>query len=323
MRILVLGAGAIGGYFGGRLAEAGVDVTFLVRPQRAKRLAKHGLVIKSPAGDAHLKVKTIGAHDHLPFETDAGEPFDVVLVTCKAYDLDDAIETIAPHVDAGAIALPVLNGMAHIDRLRDRLGHGRVVAGVCQIPARMNEDGEIEHLDSMARMVFGRLHDQPNAIEVDPVLDALTVATLRAKFSSKRIDPIDQTLWDKWVMLATLAGMTTLMRGSIGAIMATRDGSALMEDFLQETIAVAAKSGYPPSAEYLAAIRKLLFDPNSSFTASMLRDLEAGKRVEAEHIIGDMLRRAVGFGTEHRLLRAAFCHLQTYEARQKKEKKEN
>jgi 2-dehydropantoate 2-reductase len=319
MRILVLGAGAIGGYFGGRLAEAGIDVTFLVRPARAKALAKHGLVIKSPAGDAKLKVKTIGAHDHLPFETDAGLPFDVVLVTCKAYDLDDAIEAITPHVDAGAIALPVLNGMAHIDRLRDRLGHGRVVAGACQIPAVMNANGEIEHLDSMARMVFGRLHDQPNALEVDPVLDALTVATLRAKFSSKRIDPIDQNLWDKWVMLATLAGMTTLMRGSVGAIMAARDGRALMEEFLQEAIAVATKSGYPPSADYLAAIRKLLFDENSSFTASMLRDLEAGRRVEAEHIVGDLLRRAQAFGTEHRLLGAAYCHLQVYETRSAKE----
>jgi 2-dehydropantoate 2-reductase len=296
-------------------------VTFLVRPQRAERLAKQGLVIKSPAGNAHLKVKTIGAQDRLPFETDAGQRFDVVLVTCKAYDLDEAIAAISPHVDAGAIALPVLNGMAHIDRMRDRLGHGRVVAGVCQIPATMNDDGEIQHLDSMARMVFGRLHDQPNAIEVDPVLDALTVATLRAKFSSKRIDPIDQTLWDKWVMLATLAGMTTLMRGSVGMIMATQDGSALMEEFLQETIAVAAKSGHAPGKDYLASIRKLLFDANSSFTASMLRDLEAGKWVEAEHIIGDMLRRAVRFGTEHRLLRAAYCHLQTYEARQKKERK--
>jgi 2-dehydropantoate 2-reductase len=322
MRILVLGAGAIGGYFGGRLAEAGGDVTFLVRPERAKRLAKDGLVIKSPAGDAKLKVKTIGAHDHLPFETDEGAPFDVVLVTCKAYDLDAAIDAIAPHVDAGAIALPVLNGMAHIDRLRERLGHGRVVAGVCQIPAAMNDAGEIEHLDSMARMVFGRLHDQPNALEVDPVLDAFTVATLRAKFSSKRIDPIDQSLWDKWVMLATLAGMTTLMRGSVGAIMAARDGATLMEDFLRETIAVATKSGYPPGKDYLAAIRKLLFAPGSGFTASMLRDLEAGRRVEAEHIIGDMLRRAIGFGTEHRLLRAAYCHLQTYEARQKREKEE-
>jgi 2-dehydropantoate 2-reductase len=228
---------------------------------------------------------------------------------------------LQPHLDHGALLLPMLNGMAHIDWARDRFGHGRVVGGVSLCSTTINGQGEIVHLNDAAQLIFGSMADQPNHSEVDPVLSDLLATCKPAKFASKRVDPIDQALWEKWVMLATLAGMTTLMRGSVGMIMATQDGSALMEEFLQETIAVAAKSGHAPGKDYLASIRKLLFDANSSFTASMLRDLEAGKRVEAEHIIGDMLRRAVRFGTEHRLLRAAYCHLQTYEARQKKERK--
>ena len=163
MRILILGAGGTGGYFGGRLVQSGADVTFLVRPERGQRLKENGLVIKSPAGDAELEVNTIAAGE-------AARKFDIVLVTCKAYDLDSALDAIEMHVDAGAIALPIMNGMAHNDRLRERLGHGRVVGGICQCSTTVNAFGEIEHLNNVARMVFGAFADQPNHLEIDPVL---------------------------------------------------------------------------------------------------------------------------------------------------------
>src|SRR3954470_22196309 len=311
MRILILGAGGTGGYFGGRLGESGADVTFLVRPERARRLKENGLVIKSPVGDAELQVNTILAGGR-------AKKFDVVLVTCKAYDLDSALDAIEVHVEAGAIALPIMNGMAHNDRLRERLGHGRGVGGICQCSTTVNAFGEIEHLNPMARMVFGAFDDQPNHLEIDPVLDDLLAVTSKANFTSRRADPIDQHLWDKWVMLATLAGMTTLMRASVGEIMATKGGPELMAEFLAETTAVATEAEYPPSPDYLKSVKELLFDPKSNFTASMLRDMEAGGAIEGDHIIGDMYRRARDAGLDAHLLRTAYCHVQAYEARRAK-----
>jgi 2-dehydropantoate 2-reductase len=311
MRILILGAGGTGGYFGGRLVEAGANVTFLVRPERQARIRESGLVIKSPAGNATLQVETLLAGE-------AARKFDIVLVTCKAYDLDSALAAIEPHVDAGALALPIMNGMAHNDRLRERLGHGRVVGGICQCSTTLNAFGEIEHLNAAARLVFGAFADQPNHLEIDPVLDDFEATVGKANFSSKRADPIDQHLWDKWVMLATLAGMTTLMRASVGEIMATRSGADIMAEFLQETIAVATEAEYPPAEDFLKHARGLLFDRDSGFTASMLRDMEAGGPIEGEHIIGDMYRRARDAGLDAHLLRVAYCHVQAYEARRAK-----
>jgi len=311
MRILILGAGGTGGYFGGRLVQSGADVTFLVRPERARHLKENGLVIKSPVGDAEIPVETILAGD-------TARKFDIVLVTCKAYDLDTALEAIEPHVDAGALALPIMNGMAHNDRLRERLGHGRVVGGVARCSTTVNAFGEIEQLNSVAQLIVGAFADQPNHLEVDPVLDDFVGVAAKANFKTRRADPIDQSLWDKWVMLATLAGMTTLMRASVGEIMATRSGAELMAEFLEETVAVATEAEYPPAADYLKSIRDVLFDRSSNFTASMLRDMEHGGPIEGEHVIGDMYRRARDAGLDAHLLRVAYCHVQAYEARRAK-----
>jgi 2-dehydropantoate 2-reductase len=311
MRILVLGAGGVGGYFGGRLAEAGADVTFLVRPKRARLLRERGLVIKSPAGDAEIAVKTMAAGE------EHGR-FDVAILACKAYDLADTEPALFPHVDNGALLLPLLNGMAHIDWARDRFGHGRVVGGTCECSTTLDADGTIRHLNQFARLTFGGFAEQPNSSEIDPVLDDFAAAAANAKFTSRRADPIDQALWDKWVMLATMAGMTTLMRASVGEILATQDGDDLMAELLEETIAVATESEYPPAPETVANMRKLLFAKGSNFTASMLRDMEAGHPIEGDHIIGDMYRRGREMGLDTHLLRTALCHLQAYEARRKR-----
>ena len=127
MRILVVGAGAIGGYFGGRLLQAGRDVTFLVRPKRAAELARDGLVIKSPNGDATLKNPPVVQADKL------NEKFDVVLLSCKAFDLDDAIKSFAPAVGPQTAIIPLLNGMRHLDVLDENFGKGRVLGGLCGI----------------------------------------------------------------------------------------------------------------------------------------------------------------------------------------------
>lgn len=308
MKILVLGAGAVGGYFGGRLLQAGGDVTFQVRPGRAQQLAARGLVIKSQLGDATLRVKTI--------EQAAGSgPFDLVIVSCKAYDLPQAVTAIAPHVMAGAIVLPLLNGMRHNEDLRHRFGAEAMIGGMCQIETTLSPEGDVLHRSPFARMVFGPFEDFPANAKTQRVLSEFSDLCGKANFTAKLTEPIDQSLWDKWVMISTLGGVTTLMRGSVGDVMAAREGREVIEEMLQEAIAVATENGYPPHPDYLASIRKLLLAPGSGFMASMLRDLERGNPVEADHIIGDMYRRSHDLGHDASVLRMVYCHLQAYEAR--------
>jgi 2-dehydropantoate 2-reductase len=305
---LFLGAGGVGGYFGGRLIEAGGDVTFQVRPDRARQLAQQGLVIKSPLGDAVLPAKSIE-------RAEGSGPFDLVILTCKAYDLAQAIEAIAPHVAAGAIVLPLLNGMRHNDDLRQRFGPEQLIGGMCQIESTLSSAGEIVHKSQFARLVFGPFEEYPPGASVQRILSDFAILAGRADMSSKLLDPVDQALWDKWVMISTLGGITCLMRGAVGDVMATKEGRELIEELLQEAISVATDHDYPPSADYLANIRKLLMAPGSTFMASMLRDLENGGPIEADHIIGDMYRRAHESGHDANVLRMVYCHLQTYEAR--------
>ena len=308
MKILFLGAGGVGGYFGGRLIEAGGDVTFQVRAPRARQLATTGLVIKSPLGDATLAAKTI---EH----AEGAGPFDLVVVTCKAYDLVPAIEAIAPHVAAGAVVLPLLNGMRHNDDLRHRFGPEQMIGGMCQIETTLSSQGEIVHKSEFARLVFGPFEEYPANDRARQVISGFADLAGRANFSAKLLDPVDQALWDKWVMIGTLGGITSLMRGAAGDVVATREGRELIEELLQETLSVATENGYPPGTDYLTNIRKLLMAPGSTFMASMLRDIEKGGLTEADHIIGDMYRRAHESGHDANVLRMVYCHLQTYEAR--------
>ena len=150
MKILVLGAGAIGGYFGGRLVQAGGDVTFLVRERRARQLRANGLVVRSPHGDFTLPVRSV-------LQSQLEAPFDLVLLTCKAYDLEAAIEAIVPAVGASTCIVPLLNGVAHIERLIAAFGAARVAGGSCAIPATLTEQGEVVQLGTFHSIVFGRL----------------------------------------------------------------------------------------------------------------------------------------------------------------------
>ena len=312
MKTLMLGAGGVGAYFGGRLIESGADVTFLVREGRARQLAESGLVIKSPVGDAKLTVRTIAAADR-------GEPFDLIILTCKAYDLPSAIEAVTPHMAAGnGLILPLLNGMAHVDALRGRFGKDRVLGGVCGIFATLSDAGEMLHLDKPAIIRFGRFQDQVARQALEPETADIEKLFAGANFASKRIEPAEQILWEKWLMLATMAGSTCLMRGSVGAILGTSDGTALMQEFLAEAISIATAAGFPPSEAHLANAQSILFAKGSPASASMLRDIRKGGKIEGDHIIGDLLRRARGYGVDTPLLRVANAHVQTYEAERAK-----
>jgi 2-dehydropantoate 2-reductase len=304
MRILVLGAGGVGGYFGGRLAAAGADVTFLVRPRRAAQLAAGGLVIKSPAGDLTLpspQTLVAGA---------TADPFDIVLLTCKAYDLAPAMDAIAPHVGDRTAVLPLLNGMAHLDQLDARFGPARVLGGLCQIAATLTAEGEIRHLNDIHRVIYGE-RDRSRSARVA----ALEQAMSPANFASRPSDDILLEMWEKWMMLAPLAGMTCLMRGSVGDIVAADDGKALAEQMIAEVVAVATAAGHAPREKIVAEASARLTQPGSSFTASMLRDIERGGPTEGDHILGDLIARAARLGVATPLLTVARCHVQVYERR--------
>lgn len=310
MKILVLGAGAVGGYFGGRLAQAGADVTFLVRPQRAALLAKAGLRISSKAaGDLSLQPKCVVAGEVRPV-------YDLVMLTAKAYDLPSAVEAIAPAFDGGnGNVLPLLNGMAHLAVLDERFGRQRVLGGVAYIGATLAPDGEIRHLNEFHRIAFGPRHAAQKG-----VCEAFAAASAGAKANFNLVDTIEQALWDKWVLLASLAGMTCLMRAPVGDIVATGSGAALALALLAECTAVARAEGFATPDGVRANYVKMLTQPGSSQAASMLRDIEAGAQAEGDHVFGPLLALARKHGLATPLLEVAATHLETYAVRRKREK---
>jgi len=307
MRILVVGAGAVGGYFGGRLAAAGQDVTFLVRAGRADKLQRDGLVIRSPRGDLTQRdVKTILAGVN-------AEPFDLVLLSCKAYSLDDAIDSFAPLVGESTLILPMLNGMRHIDVLTEKFGEARVLGGQCVIAATLNADQQIVHLNEMHAVTFGEL-----AGGVSERVQVIADAMAGANFDVTVSENILLRMWEKWVFLATLAASTCLMRGSIGDILSAPDGKRVIEGLLGECRAVAEQNSFTMAPDFDARATQTLFTP-SPLTASMLRDVENHSHTEADHILGDLISRGgEAQNGDHALtlLRIAYSHLKTYEARQ-------
>jgi 2-dehydropantoate 2-reductase len=302
MRILVVGAGAIGGYFGGRMLQAGADVTFLVRPKRAAELAAAGLVIKSPLGDATLKSPPAVQADKL------AEQFDVVLLSCKAFDLEDAIKSFAPAVGPNTAILPLLNGMRHLESLDTRFGRERVLGGLCAIAVTLNEKREVVHLQPLQSLTFGE-RDGKSSDRVRAIAEVFA----SGNFGSKTSDVIIQEMWEKWVFLASLAAATCLMRASVGIILAAPGGKDFILGMLDECSAIAAAEGYAPRAAFLERTRGMLTAEGSPMTASMFRDIKAGAPVEADHVIGDLVARADAAKVPVPKLRTAYTHLTAYE----------
>jgi 2-dehydropantoate 2-reductase len=302
MRVLVVGAGAIGGYFGGRMLQAGRDVTFLVRPKRAGELASAGLIIKSPNGDVTLKNPPTVQADRLT------QTFDIILLSCKAFDLDGAIKSFAPAVGPQTAIIPMLNGMRHLDVLDETFGRERVLGGLCGIAVTLNERREVVQLHPMQSLTFGerdgRLSDRVRAI-------ADVMAT--DKFNSTASEQIVHDMWEKWVFLASLAASTSLMRASVGHILAAPNGKDFMQGMLDECSAVAAAEGYAPRAPFLERSRGMLLTEGSQLTASMYRDIKAGAPVEADHVIGDLMMRGDASKVPVPKLRIAYTHLKAYE----------
>jgi len=305
MRILVLGAGAVGGYFGGRLAEAGRDVTFLLRGQRAAALAEHGLSVASPLGDFRVPVKVATADR-------AGGPYDLILLTAKHYDLDQAIEAIRPGVGPGTAVLPLLNGLVHLDRLEAAFGKERVLGGVAYVGAVLQPDGSIRHHNRLSGIAFGER--QGGVTERAKTIEAQFANT---PVSAPASENILQEMWEKFVMMGAMAGMGCLLNGTVGEIVATDEGAALMVEALAECQKVAEAAGFPPRPQAREGVRAMLTEPGSVNSPSMRQDMVAGRRTEAEAIVGDMLSRARALGVATPLLRIARTRLQVHENRVK------
>ncbi|MCK1337383.1 2-dehydropantoate 2-reductase [Bradyrhizobium sp. 38] len=301
MRVLVIGAGALGGYYGACLVRAGADVTFLVRSGRAEQLRRDGLRIVSPHGDFAVQPKLVLAND-------LKDPFDVVLVGVKSYSLDDAMSEFAPAVGANTMILPILNGLKHIDALTARFGAAHVLGGLANVSAGLDADGRVVQFMANQTIVFGEIEGSfsERVLALQSLLDIPGI-DVRASES------IIQDMWEKFVQLSTLAGITCLMRASIGDILTVPKGEESIFRLFAECCAVATASGFEPRAPFIEFDRNLFTTANSPLKASMLRDIERGSATEAEHILGDMANRARARGIDTPLLNLARAHVAAYE----------
>ena len=301
MRILVVGAGAVGGYFGGRLLQAARDVTFLVRPARAERLRRDGLHIVSPHGDATLRPRLATAATIDGF-------YDVVLLGVKGFGLPAAIDDVAPAIGPATMILPMLNGMRHMDMLAARFGAGPVIGGVCLVASEVDDQDRIVQLAEFQQLRYGELGG-----EVTPRIEALDAAMRGAGFDASVSTDIVQAMWDKWVQLASLGAATCLLGGAVGAIVAAPGGAETARAILAECAAVAKACGHAPGDAFMARQAGALTAAGSGTTSSMFRDLRKGAPVEVDTILGDLLDHAEANGIAAPLLRAAVVRLRVYE----------
>jgi 2-dehydropantoate 2-reductase len=304
MKIMVLGAGALGGYYGARLIEAGAEVTFMVRPGRRYVLKRNGLRVESALGSFGQQVSLVSEGDDLA-------QVDLVLLTCKSYDLDEAVRAITPVVDAGASILPLLNGMAPYDQLDAQFGPDKVLGGVAYVASTLHDDGVIRQAGPMDKLMVGARAPRSEALAAS--FHALVAKTPGVRLLS---DFVEQALWNKWVVLSAGAAVCCLMRGTLRQVLSTRCGEALMRRQIVECVSIATASGYPPSEETLEETHAFLLNKDSDWAPSMMRDINQGHgRLEADVIVGDMLTRAMALGLPAILTAAAYTHLQVYGAR--------
>lgn len=307
MNVLVLGAGAIGGYVGAKLIDAGVNVRFLVREHRAADLEKHGLRVISPLGRFSAPVTAVTS------ATD-GPPPDLIVLACKAFSLDGAVDAVAAGMTETTRLLPVLNGVRHLDFLQERFGQDRVLGGIAHGAVTLRGDGVIEHLNPFFVLTLGAL-SPANTEFVEQFASRLRTVGADARASAD----VRLEMWEKFAFLATLAGCTCLFRSDIGTILGTENGSGILNEHFDECIATAAAEGYELRSDVVATYRATLNEPNSRLTASMLRDVQNGQPTEAGHILGDLLHRARSRDVPTPLLRVAYTHLQCYEASRRSE----
>lgn len=296
-RILVVGAGATGGYFGARLAQAGRDVTFLVREGRAAVLRRRGLRITGLGREDVIEPKLVTA-------ADLDGPYDLVLVTVKAAALPRALADLAPAVGPETVVVPFLNGMAHVDALTTAFGAGRVLGGIVKVVTTVTDDGDILQMNPMATLTVGELSGPPSERALRAV-ETLTVPGFKASATADAL----ASMWHKWAFIVAAGTVTCLLRGPVGAIVAVPGGTDFVHSVLAEAGAVSAAAGYPVPAQEQQLSVDILTQPGSTFTSSLYRDVVAGLPGETEHLLGDFTRRARLLGADTPLIDLALMQL--------------
>ncbi|USG66697.1 2-dehydropantoate 2-reductase [Brevibacillus ruminantium] len=309
MKVLILGAGAVGGYFGARLAEAGKDVTFLVRERRREQLRERGLRVQSVHGDIHLQEPQLIV---------AGEEtgtYDVILLSNKAYHLSDSMESIAPYVGENTMILPLLNGIAHMEQLWERFGRERVLGGLCFIETTLNSDGDVVQTSQTHEAVFGEWSGgESERIHLLKETFAGTKATIRTSAD------IQRDMWQKYLFITTLSGITTLMNSAVGPIREAVYGLELTRQLSEESASVMRKIGAPIDTDIVDKQMKIFMNQGYGMKASMLRDMEKGLEVEADHLQGYLIQKADQLGVAVPLLKVVYNNLKVYELKRAADK---
>ncbi|NXY94945.1 2-dehydropantoate 2-reductase [Streptomyces sp. BR123] len=303
MRILTVGAGAVGGWFGARLHRAGHDVTFLVRPRRAAALRARGLRVTGLGEETTLVPRLVTADE-------PAQAYDLVLLSVKSTALDRAAKDLAPAVGPRTAILPLLNGMAHLERLAELFGRKAVLGGVAKVVTTLDGHGDIVRLAPPSAILTGELDGAPSA-RVDAVRALLTGAGI----DSPDTPDITAAMWHKWVFISALGASTCLLRGSVGEFNAVPGGAELARALLAEAAAVSAAAGYPvPDAE-LDFTTRTVTTAGSRLTPSMYRDVLAGRPTEVEHVLGDLVARARALAVRTPLLDLATLQLRVHQHR--------
>jgi 2-dehydropantoate 2-reductase len=299
--VLVVGAGATGGYFGAELHRAGRDVTFLVRPARAARLRERGLRVVAGSETTAIDPTLVTAQE-------IAATWDVVLLTVKATALEAAIADFTPAVGPDTAIIPILNGMSHLDILNARFGEARVLGGLAVLSTQLDSAGDIVQLAPDARMDIGR-QDGPAGDRLGRVARELDVPG----FDLTVRDDILAAMWQKWVFIATVGATTSLMRAPVGDIVAVPGGRDLGPAILAEAAAAAQAAGYPVPAQQRAWIEGAVTAEGSTLTSSLSRDAAENRPTEVEAVLGDLGRRAAALGVKTPLLDLATLQLRVHE----------
>lgn len=300
MRIAVMGAGGVGGYFGGRLAQAGNQVTFIARGRHLDAIRAKGLSLKSPHGDVVLKARAV----ENPAQAGAA---DVVLFAVKLWDTESAAQAIRPIVAGGGVVIPFQNGVESIERIGAVLGAERVMGGAAYIAARIAEPGVIVQTGPMARLRFGAVLPEQR-----PAAEAFHAACLAAQIDCELSGDIVRALWEKFVLLAAVSGVTTVTRHPLGVARADPDMRWLLESAMRETWQLGRARGVALAEDLVEKTMIMLDGLPREMKSSMLGDLEAGGRLEAPWLSGAVSRMAREAGLDAPVHRAMYAALKPF-----------
>jgi len=303
MKVLIVGAGAVGGLFGATLHKHGVNVQFLLRAKRKSLIDTEGLTLELPTGKFRLQPSTVTAEQ---LEAD----YDLVILANKAPALDGVIRDITPAVGATTHILPLLNGLRHLDRLDQAFGPERVLGGIAKTIATLAAPARIQVSNAYSSLTVGARSPAQQA-KAQAVWQLLSGAGIDTQLSTDIMDD----MWDKFCRMATLGAANCLLQGTVGEYMRSEAGGAIALQLLRECVDTAQAAGHPMPSQAVAGFERAVTNPDSSFNSSMYRDMRAGLPVEGDHLVGDMLRRSEAAGLSSPMLTVANAVLQTYSAK--------